>query len=128
MQEKRRSPRIDVDLEGAVKFQQGNGMKTCVVRNINEACAGVMIVTSDPRVCVMEDLNLAILIPADRSPVKCAGRVAWYSENRDPFTSSIDYTAGISITDISRIDRRRLELVIAGRREPLGIGSRYSLH
>jgi hypothetical protein len=76
----------------------------------------------------MEDLNLAILIPADRSPVKCAGRVAWYSENRDPFTSSTDYTAGISITGISRIDRRRLELVIAGKREPLGIGSRYSLH
>jgi hypothetical protein len=76
----------------------------------------------------MEDLNLAILIPAYRSPVKCAGRIAWYSENKAHFTSGTDYAAGIYITDISRIDRRRLELIIAGRREPFGLGSRYSLH
>jgi hypothetical protein len=128
MQEKRRSRRIDIDLEGTVNFQQDDGMKSCFIRNINEECAGVMIVTSDPRVSVMEDLNLAILIPAYRTPVKCAGRIAWYSENKNPFTTSTDYAAGIYITDISRIDRRRLELVIAGKREPLGLGSRYSLH
>ena len=128
MWEKRQSQRIDVDLEGSVNFQQGNDTRACVIRNINEECAGIMIVTSDPRVCVMEDLNLAILMPADRSPVKCTGRIAWYSENNDPFTRITDYVAGISITDISKIDRRRLELVIAGKREPLGIGSKYSLH
>ena len=128
MQEKRRSRRIDIDLEGTIRFQEAKDMRVCVIRNINEECAGVMIVTSDPRVCTMECLNLVIIIPAENSPIKCAGKIAWYSENDDPFETNIDYVAGIFITDISRIDRRRLELLLAQKRAPFGVGLRYAWH
>jgi hypothetical protein len=120
MQNRRRFRRIDVDLDGVIRFQRASDAAGCVIRNINEECAGVMIATSDARVCAREDLNLGILIPADRSPVKCTGRIVWYSEDKESFKAGADYEAGILITDISRIDRRRLELVMARKRTPFG--------
>lgn len=108
--ERRRSRRIDVALGGTVKSQQDNDMTACVIRNINEGCSGVAVSTFDPRVCVIKDLVLNIAIPAGRSPVRCTGRIAWYSEDSPPGGR---YKAGISITEISGIDRRKLELVIA---------------
>lgn len=111
MEDRRRFRRIDVDLDGVIRFQQSSDTIGCVIRNINKECMGAMIVASDPRVCSKEDLDLGIFIPADRSPVRCSGRVVWYSEDKKPFKNNTDYAAGIFITNISRMDRRRLELV-----------------
>ena len=116
MPERRRFRRINVDLDGFVQLQRTNDTRECVIRNINEECMGVMIATSDPNICAREDLNLAIIIPADRSPAKCTGRITWYSKDEDYFKGNIGYLAGVFITDISRIDRRRLELLIAQKR------------
>jgi hypothetical protein len=128
MDERRRSRRIDVDLDGTVRFQPDNGARSCVIRNINEECAGLMIATSDSRVSAMGNLNIDIFLPAYRSPIKCTGRITWCSEGEHSLANDTAYTAGIYITDISRIDRRKLELLVVGRREPFGSGSKYSLH
>ncbi len=115
MQERRRFRRIESNLDGIVQIQRTNEAMECVIRNINEECTGIMIATSDPRVCAREDVKVSIFIPSERSPVKCAGRITWYSEDKEPFMLGIGYLAGIFITDISRLDLRRLELVLTRR-------------
>jgi hypothetical protein len=95
----------------------------CLIRDINEECTGVMIVTLDPRVCAKEDVDLSISIPAERTPVKCTGKITWYSSADKESLGGIEgYAAGVFITDISRLDRRRLELLVARRKAFLGGG------
>ena len=112
MAEQRRYRRIDVDLDGIVTFSRTNSTVICAIHDISREGRGVKIVTSDPRICAKEDVNLAILIPTDSSPVKCAGRITWYSEDEDPFRVGKAYVAGVLITDMSTIDQKRLEFAI----------------
>jgi hypothetical protein len=116
MSERRSSRRIDVDLDGLVKFQQSEDNIGCIIYNINEECVGVMVVTSDPRICKKDQVDLRIFIPAERSPVKCSGKTVWYTDDKKPYNGFSGYAAGIFITDLNKIDRRRLELVVSGRR------------
>ena len=127
-QEKRRYRRINVDLDGIIRFYQTDYTIECVIHNVSEDCMGFMIVTHDPRVCKREDLNLSVIIPAERSPIKCAGKITWHSANEEPFRSGKIYAAGIFTTDISRIDRRRLDLAIDRKRlfNSGGYSSRYA--
>ena len=124
MRGRRRSQRIEIDLDGVIQFQQTKDTTECLIRNISEDCKGVMIITtSDPRVCANEDVNLSIFIPAERSPVKCTGRIAWYSSaDKETFQGLTVYKAGIFITEISRLDRRRLELFVARKKAFFGDG------
>ena len=125
MQGRRRSLRIETDLDGIIEFQRTKDTAKCLVRNVNEECIGVMILTSDLRICAKENVNLSIFIPAERSPVKCTGEIVWYSPvdvDEGPLGGVEAYAAGIFITDISRLDRRRLELLVARRKAFLGGG------
>ena len=123
MQGRRRSLRIETDLDGTIEFQRTKDTAKCLVRNINEECVGVMILTPDLRICAKENVNLSIFIPAERSPVKCTGEIVWYSSVDEGSLGGVKaYAAGIFITDISRLDRRRLELLVARRKAFLGSG------
>ena len=113
MQQRRRFRRIGVDLDGVVQFPQTGDELDCMVRNVSEQCMGAMIFVSNPRVRNREDVNLDIFIPAERTPVLCSGKIVWYSEDEELFQNYKGYSAGIIITDISRIDQRRLELIMA---------------
>jgi hypothetical protein len=123
MRGRRSSLRIETDLDGTIELQRTKDTMKCFIRNINEECVGVMIVTGDPRVCAKEDVNLSIFIPAERSPVKCSGRIVWHSSaDGAALQGVVGYVAGVFITDISRLDRRRLELLVARRKAFLGGG------
>lgn len=129
MRDKRRFRRIDVDLDGIIRFQQTNDTIECVVCNVSEKCMGFMIVTSDSRVCKREDLNLSVFIPTEGAPAKCTGRVVWYSEDRETFRGRAGYSAGIFTTHINRTDSGKLDLLIARNKafSSSGYGRRFSL-
>ncbi len=113
MHERRRFRRVNVDLDALIQLQRNDDAIGCVVQDLSRECMGAMIATSDPRVCAKEDVDLSIFIPAERTPVNCSGRIAWYSKDNNGGTG---YLVGIYVTDISRIDQRRLQLVVDGFR------------
>jgi len=118
MQQRRRFRRIGVDLDGLIQFPHTGDEMDCMVRNISEECMGAMIFTPDQRIRKREDVNLDIFIPTERTPILCSGKIVWYSEDEEAFRNYKGYSAGIIITDISRIDQRRLELVMARSATP----------
>ncbi len=113
MQERRRFRRVNVDLDALIQFQRSDDAIGCVIHDLSRECMGALIATSDQRVCAKDNIDLSIFIPAERTPVNCSGRIAWYSKDDNGGTG---YLAGIYITDISRIDQRRLQIVIDGFR------------
>ena len=111
MLERRRFRRIKVDLDGLIAFHRTSDTAICAIRDINRECMGVKIVTSDPHVCAREDISLTVFVPVrsdDVSSATCTGRIAWHSEDKRPHESDPVYTAGIFITDISKIDEAKL--------------------
>jgi hypothetical protein len=109
--ERRRFQRINVDLDGLIAFHRTSDTAVCAIRDINRECMGVGIATSDPHVCAREDISLTVFIPVrsdDISSAKCTGRIAWYSGHEESHEGEPVYTAGIFITDISRIDEAKL--------------------
>jgi hypothetical protein len=113
MQQRRRFRRVEVDLDGVVQFQQNGDEMGCIVCNISEECMGALILTQDPRVRQRGDIDLNIFIPAERTPANCTGKIIWHSEDKGFFRNYTGFLAGMIITGISRMDQRRLELVMA---------------
>jgi hypothetical protein len=113
--EKRRHRRVNVDLDGVIEFQNKERAK-CSIYNISERCAGVMLSTLNPNVCEKQNVKLSIFIPAESEPVECSGDIIWYIEDKDPARIGKIYLAGISVTDINRIDQRRIELIVGQMR------------
>lgn len=97
---------MSVGLEGTIQFHASNYSMECVIRNISKKVIGAMIVTSDPHVYAKGNVDLFISISSDEPPVKCTGRIVWYSMDKE---CPKGYTAGILVNCISEIDRRRLE-------------------
>ena len=113
---------IGVGLDGTIQFQKAKDTIECIVQDITEDYTETVVVASDPRVCMGEDVDLKIFLPTERSPVKCTGRIAWHREDEGLLEDSRGYLARIFITHMGRIDRRRLELVIARKRAFIGSG------
>jgi len=113
---------IDVGLNGVIQFQQTTDAAECIIQDIREDCTGIMVFASDTHFCVREDVDLRIFLPAERSPVKCTGRIVWHSDDVEISDDRRGYFAQISITHISRINQRLLELFIAQKRAFLSSG------
>ena len=108
---------IDVDLEGIIKFQDSHETVGCIVHDITEDYTEAMAFSSDPRICVREDIELKIILPSERSPIRCTGEIVWHSgTNEELIRSSGGYLVRILITHISRIDGRRLDLILTQKR------------
>jgi hypothetical protein len=108
MLNRRKCPRVDVGLEGTIRFHANSYAVDCVISNISEKVIGAMITASDP-VYAEGDVDLFIYVSPDELPVKCTGRVVWYSMDKE---RPKDYTAGVVVDYISGIDRKRLESVM----------------
>ncbi len=117
-QEVTASKTIGIELDGIVQFQHTDDVIIeCVIRDITEDCAEAVVIASDEHICAEEDVYLKILLPTEKSPIMCTGKIIWYSESdEETLKGSRAYLARISITDISRIERKRLDLVIAQKR------------
>ena len=118
----------EIGLSGIIQLQQTNDRVECIVQNITDDYREVAVITSDPRICTQENISLSIFTPTERSPIRCSGKITRYSKGNRTFKGHRGYIARIHIAHISRIDRRRLELVIAQKRAYTsgGYGLSYS--
>jgi hypothetical protein len=114
---------IDVGLNGIIQFQQSNDAVECFIQDIREDYAEIMVFASDALFRVREDVNLRIFLPAERSPIKCKGRIVWRSDEMELAGDYRGYYARISITYISRLHKRLLELFIAQKKAFISSGS-----
>lgn len=117
MQEVMGAKTIEIGLEGSVRFYSTGDTIECLINDITEDCKNIMVVSSNPGICKKEDVDLQILVPVERSPIRCGGEIVWCSETDEKIArNSREHLARIFITDISRIDERRLDLIVAQRR------------
>lgn len=117
---------IDVGLNGIIQFQQSDDVAECFVQDIREDYAEIMVFASDARFRVREDVELRIFLPAERSPIKCTGRIVWCSDEVELSGDYRGYYARISITYISRLHERLLDLFIAQKKAFISSGSGMS--
>ena len=110
MQEEINPRVIEVGLEGIIQFQGDDATLECIVRDITRDYTEVVVIAFDQRVCSEENVELRVILPTERSPIKCTGKIVWYSNDGS------SYLVRILIISISRIERRRLELVIAQKK------------
>ena len=110
MQEEMKSRIMDVGLEGIIQFQHADGTVGCIIRDITRDYTEVVVIASDQRVCIEGDVEIKVILPTERSPIRCTGKIVWYSRD------GRDCLARIAITRISLIERRRFELAIAQKK------------
>jgi CheY-like chemotaxis protein len=107
---------INIELNGNIQYRRNGDTVECIVQYITEELSEAILISSDPRICTGEDVILRIFLPLERSPIKCIGRITRRSESDGLFEYSRGYLARMFITYISRVDRRRLELIISQRK------------
>jgi len=110
MQEEMEPRLIYVGLEAIIQFQDTGDTLGCVIQDIAEDYTQAMVMTSDPRICTDENIELQVILLAERSPIKCTGKIIWHSKDDK------GYLARILIIHFSRIERRRFELAIAQKK------------
>ena len=87
--------------------------------------SATMAVASDPRICERESVELGIITPTGLPPIRCTGRIIWHLESSALYKGCEKYLVRIFIADISRIDERRLDSLVA-RKQALA-NSGYTL-
>lgn len=102
---------IDMGLGGNIQFKDSSGAVGCTICSITEDHLEAVVVSSDPRISAKGNVELEMFLPTERSPIRCTGRSVWFSPGAEQFRAYNGYMARVVITQISRIDRRRLEVV-----------------
>lgn len=100
---------IYLGLYGIINFQQIDKAISCFINSISEDCNEVVVVTSTPLPYESFYAELRIIPPLSRSPIKCEVKI---SEEKSLIKDVKGYSTRMFITNISRIDRRRLEILI----------------
>lgn len=118
---------IEVELSGVIQSQQTTDAAECIIQDIKEDYSETMVFASDARFRAREDVDLRIFLPTERSPVKCAGRIVWHSEDVELSGGCKGYFAQVIITHISRMDQRRFDLFIVQKKASSSSGRGLSL-
>jgi len=100
---------IYTGLYGIIRFQGTDDTIGCLIHSISEDCNEAVVVASTPLVCNSGNAELRIITPVDKTPIKCEGKI---TEDKCLINNVRGYTARVFITNSSRIDRRRLELLV----------------
>jgi hypothetical protein len=114
---------IYVGLDCIICFRRTNDKLGCVIHTITGDYAEAVVVASDPDAFKDDDVELRILLPVERSPIRCTGRI---SADRSKVEGSEKYSAKVFISSISRLDQRRLEVFIERKKAFIGGGSNAS--
>ncbi len=114
---------IYVGLDCIVHFRRTNDVLGCVMHTITGDYAEAVVVASDPDAFKEDDVELRILLPVERSPIICTGRL---SVGKSQVGGSGKYSAKVFISNISRLDQRRLEVFIERKKAFIGGGSNAS--
>lgn len=111
---------IYVGLDCIIHFRRTNDILGCVMHSITGDYAEAVVVASDPDAFKEDDVELRILLPVERSPIRCTGRV---SADEPEVEGNGKYSAKVFISNISRLDRRRLEVFLERKKAFIGGGS-----
>jgi hypothetical protein len=114
---------IYVGLDCIIRFRRSNDILGCVIHTITGDYTEAVLVASDPGVSREDDVELRILLPVERSPIRCTGRI---SADESEVEGSGEYSAKVFISSISRLDQRRLEVFIERKKAFIGGGSNAS--
>ena len=106
----------DVELDGIISFEQTGERVACIVYDVNLGCMTMDMFMTDPRDCAGEDVELNIFLPAERTPVKCAGTIVQHPVDVDFPEDQDNRLAQIVVTNISRMDLRRFEIFTVHKR------------
>ena len=116
-QEIRRQSIIEINLNGVVWLLQTDKKIDCIVRDLTEDFSEIGIILFEPLVNEEENAELGILLPTERSPIKCNGTITKYPEEKRFSTEKQEtFIAQLAVDRIGRIDQRRLELFIVHKR------------
>lgn len=116
---------IHIELNGIIRARNADEEAGCIVNSITGDHREVTLVGSGPDAFTKEDkedMELMMFLPLERSPVRCTCRIVEYG-NRTRNDGS--HSARMLITQMSRLDRRRLELVIERKLAFMGSSSGY---
>ena len=118
---------IELGMDATIREVSDKKALNCLLRDISEDCAEATIIVSDPYIREMKEVELVVILPAERSPLRCTGKVVWCSEKGDAvFKDHRGFLAKIAIEDISKIDRRRLELAMEQKKAFRGSGYQFT--
>ena len=119
MQEATEPKTIDLRLNGIIQYERSGHKIRCIVQYITMNFTYALVITSDSRICAGEDIILTMTPPFRRSKIICTGRVMRRSESDGLFEHSRGYLAQIAIHYIGKMDRRKLDLVLAQKGESI---------
>ncbi|MBD3182360.1 hypothetical protein GF312_08715 [Candidatus Poribacteria bacterium] len=111
---------LNFGLSGIVNFKQNGDAVECDINNIGRGYGEAIAITEDPAICKFGEIDLTIFSPTERTPIRCEGRITSFEENKRNLDKVKEYLAKIYITDISRIDERRLGLIVARKSALMG--------
>ncbi len=121
------SETIELGLSATIQLQQTGITIECITQYIASDFSDIIVITSDPRVDTEEVVTLSMVLPLERSPVKCTGKIGAVSASTGQIKNFSGYLVRVIINHINRIDKRRLELAIIRRKAFIGSGRGLSL-
>ncbi len=108
---------IHVGLDGIIQLQQSGDTIECFIRDINEDYTEAAVIAFNPQVSRQEEVELSIFVPTETSPIKCVGRISWHPEDNEGLRKDQgECLARVFVTHISRIDGKRLDLILTQKR------------
>jgi hypothetical protein len=110
---------IYTGLYGVIRYQGNVDAIGCFIHSISEDGREAVVVAPTPLICQNGKAELRIITPTENSPIKCEGKI---SEDKCLVENVRGYTARVFITNSSRIDRRRLELLIGQKKACMSMG------
>lgn len=114
---------IDINLNGIIRLGQSSGKIECIVRDVTEDYTEIGVIVFGQLASEEEEAVLSIFLPTERTPIKCAGIITRYPENNVSSENQEKFPAQIAITNMGRIDRRRLELFVAQKKAFISSGA-----
>lgn len=112
---------IELVLDGSIRFQQTNDKIECTLRSITEDYTEITVFSSDPRICRREEVELIIFLPVTNTSINVGGRIIWNSEeDLDISNGRTGYLARVSNIQIGKIERRKLDIIIAQKKALIG--------
>lgn len=103
---------IYLGLYGIIKFGQDKAI-SCFINSISEDSSEVVVITSTPLPYESGYAELRIIPPLSQTPIKCEVKI---SEEKDLIKGVRGFSTRMFITNISRIDQRRLEILVDQKR------------
>jgi len=110
---------IYTGLYGIIRFQDDVDAISCLIHSISEDCNEAVVISPTPLVCKSGKAELRIITPMENSPIKCEDKI---TEDKCLVEDVRGYTARVYITNSSRIDRRRLELLVDQKKSYMSMG------